>query len=315
MKKLILAAAALLAAASLQGQEKVRFMPAWIPQAQFAGYYVAQEKGFYADEGVDVEIVNLSISSSENPMEAMAAGEVDICTAQLVQAMIARSKGLPIMNILQTSQNSSLVCVSHTPIKDVSDLEGLRIARWKSGHGEHADMACREYGVEPKWEYTLTGINLFVSRAVDAMIAYRFSEYLQLLFARGDIPDENVIDFGKVGFNFPEDAAFTSEEFYNGHKDAVDKFVRASIRGWQYAASHREETVDIVMRYASENHNNTNHAMQKMMLDEILNIQVDQNYGKPTFNQVDMESFNLMNEELEAIGLIENTVNYKDFIR
>lgn len=315
MKKLILAAAALLAAASLQGQEKVRFMPAWIPQAQFAGYYMAQEKGFYADEGLDVEIINLSISSSTNPLEALATGEIDICTAQLVQAMIARSKGCPCLNILQTSQNNSLVCISHTPVKDVSDLDGLRIARWKSGHGEHADMACREYGVQPKWEYTLNGINLFISKAIDAMIAYRFSEYLQLLFAKGDIPDENVIDFGKVGFNFPEDAVFTSEDFYNGHKDAAEKFARASIRGWQYASAHRDETVDVVMRYAQENHNNTNRAMQKMMLDEILEIQVDKESGVPTFDHIDMESFVLMNDELSAIGLIDNPVNYKDFIK
>lgn len=315
MKKLSLAAAALFAAIFLYGQEKVRFMPAWIPQAQFAGFYMAQEKGFYADEGLDVEISNLSISSSVNPLEELSAGNIDICTSQLVQGTISRSKGNPILNILQIAQNSSLVCVSHTPIKNLSDLDGLRIARWKSGHGEHADMACREFGVQPKWEYTLTGINLFISRAVDAMIAYRFSEYLQLLFAKGRIPSENVIDFGDFGFNFPEDAVFTSETFYNEHKDAVDKFVRASIRGWQYAAAHRDETVDVVMRYALDNHNNTNHAMQKMMLDEILDIQVDKDSGKATFGHVDVESFDQMNEELSAIGLIENPVNYKDFIK
>lgn len=315
MKKLLLAAAALFAAVSLQGQEKVRFMPAWIPQAQFAGFYMAQEKGFYAEEGLDIEIIDLSISSSTNPMEELANGGIDICTAQLVQAMIARSKGCPAVNILQTSQNNSLICISHTPVKSVSDLDGLRIARWKSGHGEHADMACREYGVHPKWEYTLSGINLFISRAVDAMIAYRFSEYLQLLFAKGDIPAENVIDFGEVGFNFPEDAVFTSESFYNEHKDAVEKFVRASIRGWQYAAAHRDETVDVVTRYARKNHNNTNRAMQKMMLDEVLNAQVDKNAGVATFSHIDMESFGLMNEELSAIELIDKPLNYNDFIK
>ena len=315
MKKLSLAAAALFAAIFLYGQEKVRFIPAWIPQAQFAGFYMAQEKGFYAEEGLDVEILNLSINSSANPLEALAAGEIDICTAQLVQALIARSQGCPCVNILQTSQNNSLLCISHTPVKDVSDLDGLRIARWKSGHGEHADMACREYGVEPKWEYTLNGINLFISKAVDAMIAYRFSEYLQLLFAKGEIPAENVIDFGKVGFNFPEDAVFASEKFYKEHKDAAVKFARASIRGWQYAAAHREETVDVVIRYARESNNSTNHAMQKMMLDEILDSQIDRESGKPTFSHIDMESFALMNQELSAIGLIDKPVNYNDFIK
>lgn len=315
MRKLFLAVAVLLSATALQAQEKLKFMPNWIPQAQFAGYYMAQEKGFFAEEGLDVEIINLSASSTMNPLEEMAKGEIDICTAQLVQAMLARSAGLPIVDILQTSQNCSLVCVTHNPVKSVSDLDGLRIGRWKAGYGETADMACREYGVQPQWVYFLSGINLFVSRATDAMLAYKYSEYLQLLFARGEISDENVIDFGEVGFNFPEDAAFTSEKYLKNHKDAVDKFVRAAIRGWQYAAANREETIDVVMRLSRENNITTSRAMQKMMLDEVLNIQVDKNSGTATFKQMSEELFGLMNDELLSIGLIENTVNYQDFIK
>lgn len=315
MRKLILSAAALLAALSLQAQEKVRFMPNWIPQAQFAGYYMAQEKGFYTAEGLDVEILNMSASSSMNPLDEVAKGNIDICTAQLVQAIMARSNGVKVVDILQTSQNSSLVCVSHSAIKSIGDLNGLRIGRWKAGYGETADMACREYGIQPTWVYYLNGINLFVSKAIDAMLAYKYSEYLHLLFAQGEINESNIIDFGEVGFNFPEDAAFTSEKYYKKHKDAVEKFVRASIRGWQYAAKNREETLDVVMRLEKENNITTSRAMQKMMLDEVLNTQIDKKSGIATFQQMEEELFGLMNDELISIGLIEKNVNYKDFIK
>lgn len=315
MKKTI-AALLLLAAAYAQAQEKVTFMPQWTAQAQFAGYYVAQEKGFYADAGLEVTIQHVSTSTSKSSLEHVLDGSVDICTGQLIQGMIYRDKGKDLINVLQTSQNCSLMCVSNKPFSDINDMDGMRIARWKAGFGETADLFCQEYGFKNiEWIYFASGINLFVSKAVDATLCYSYSEYLDLLFARGEIPAGNVLEFGKLGFNFPEDAIMTTDRYYNGHRDSVEKFKEASIRGWNYAREHPEETLDIVMDYVRRNNITTNRFHQKMMLDKVLGLQVNPDSGQADFSHMDKEMFQNLNEEMKGIGFISNYVNFSDFLK
>lgn len=310
------AALLLLAAAYAQAQEKVTFMPQWTAQAQFAGYYVAQEKGFYADAGLKVTIQHVSTSTSKSSLEHVLDGSVDICTGQLIQGMIYRDKGKDLINVLQTSQNCSLMCVFNKPFSDINDMDGMRIARWKAGFGETADLFCQEYGFKNiEWIYFASGINLFVSKAVDATLCYSYSEYLDLLFARGEIPAGNVLEFGKFGFNVPEDAIMTTERYYNEHKEAVDKFKEASIRGWNYAREHPEEAIDIVMDYARSNNITTNRIHQKLMLEKVLEQQVNHDSGTADFQHMSKEMFQNLNEEMAGIGFISNYVNYSDFLK
>lgn len=315
MKK-IMTALLLLAACTALAQEKVTFMPQWTPQAQFAGYYIALEKGFYADAGLDVTIQHVSTSSSKSSIENVLDGSVDICTGQLIQGIMYKDKGYDLVNVLQTSQNCSLMCVSNTPFTSFNDMDGMRIGRWKSGFGETADLFCQEYGFNKiEWVYFAQGINLFVAKAIDATLCYSYSEYLDLLFARGDIPPENVVEFGTLGFNFPEDAIMTTGKYYSQHKDAVDKFKEASIRGWNYAREHPEEALDIVMNYVRDNNIVTNRFHQKMMLEEVLRLQVNPDSGKADFGHMSEELFRNLNDEMMGVGFITNTVKYSDFIK
>jgi len=146
MKKILLLIAALsLLSFFASAQQKVRFMPHWTPQAQFAGYYVAKELGFFEEEGLDVEIRHVTTSTTRSSMNYMLYNEVDITTQQLIPALIERSNGNKIVNILQTSQNNALMVISHKKLDGIQSIAGMKIGRWKSGFSEVAEMFCNDY--------------------------------------------------------------------------------------------------------------------------------------------------------------------------
>lgn len=299
-----------------QKPEMIRFMPVWTAQAQFAGFYVAQEKGFYNDAGLDVVMEHLSSNSSKTAMDHLVDGDIDICTSQLIKGLITRSTGKKIVNVLQISQNSALMCVSHKPINSLQDMDGMKIGRWKSGFGELADIFCRDHDLDNiQWVYFLHGVNLFVSKAIDATLCYSFSEYLDLLFASGPIPKERMYRFADLGYNYPEDALFVTEKYYSRHKDAVDRFVKATRKGWDYAREHPDEALEIVMKVTGENNVKTNRTFQKLMLEEILRLQVNPETGEPDYAHVSKDLYNAMLSDLMDGGFISTPVLYNDILK
>jgi ABC-type nitrate/sulfonate/bicarbonate transport systems, periplasmic components len=315
MKRIVITALLTVAVAFACSAQKVRYMPAWTPQAQFAGYYMALEKGFYAKEGLDVEIEHVSASSSKNPLSYLEEGAVDFCTMQFIPAVIARGGGARLVNVLQHSQNTALMCVSHEPLKTLEDLSGKKVGRWCSGSAEIADMFCNDFNVKYEWVYFINNVNLFVSKAIDATLCYSYNEYLSLLFARGTIPESHIIKFSDLGYNFPEDGLYVNEDYLAANPEIVSKFVKATIKGWQYAAEHREETVDVVMRYVDAAKIVTNKTFQRLMLDEVLSLQVNGKSGAVDFSKVDIETFTIITDNLMNMGVLDSQVDYNTFIR
>lgn len=299
----------------LSAQEKVSLLVHWLPQCQFAGYYVAFEKGFYADEGLDVEILHPDKNVSVSAMDVLQSGKVDFCTGQLITGIISRSNGLDLCNILQTSQNTGLMCVSHTPLTKIRDMSGKKVGKWKSGFSEIAEMMAYDMNLDIKWIDFLSSINLFVSGAIDATLCYSYSEYLQLLFAKGDIPMENTLRFSDFGYNYPEDAVFTMSSFCDEHRDIVDKFVKATIKGWNYARENRKEALDITCKYMSDMNVAVNRYMQKLMLDEVLSLQINDNGLKADFQHITEPMFDQLCSSLLGLGYLTSPVNYKEFTR
>lgn len=319
MKKTISIIALLLAfLGTVQAQsEKMRFMLQWAPQAQFAGVYMADEKGFFAEEGLDVEILHPSTQSSKGPYDYMMSGEADIIMLQLAQALSLNTVHVPLVSVLQVTQNSALLCVSREPVSSLKDLDGKRVGRWKSSIAQLADMACDELNVNIDWIYFIKSINLFMSGAIDATLCYSYSELNELLFSLGSIPEENIINFADISdvFNMPEDGIFVAKKYLDEHGDAIDAFVRAVKKGWLYARDNREETLDVVMRIVEDNNIITSRIKQKMMLDEMLRLQVNPDTGEPDFAPVSPEKFVHLSEYLIRTGSLVEPVSYKNFIR
>ena len=311
----IFALGLLLTAPGLRAQN-IKFLAQWIPQSQFAGFYMAIEKGYFADEGLDVEILHHNGKASAALVDRLLDNEVQIAGHQMLQSMISRSDGAEIVNVMQITQNTGLMAVSRTPINLIADLDGKRVGKWHAGFSELCEIIENYSGIKVDWVPFVNGTNLYVYGVLDATLCFSYSEYLNLKMAIGDIPEENCVRMKDL--NIPrvvEDGLYVSETYYKDNKDTVDKFVRAAKKGWDYTREHVDEAVDITMRWCNNLNVSTNRVFQKMMLEEYLDLQVNDSTGKADYAQISEESFNVLMQVLMDTGLIVNKVEYKDMIR
>lgn len=260
--------------------QRIVFTPQWTSQAQFAGYYVAFDKGFYTEAGV--EVVFQHPSASYSATNRLLEGSSDIITQQLVQAVIAIDRGMPMVHVLQTSQQNALVIVSKTDsIRTIQDLKGKKVGVWKAGFGELAYMMDTEKDLDIQWIPFLESVNLFLSGVLDATLAMSYNEYLQIRAAGYE--DAPVIRFSETEYGFPEDGLYVSTDFYQRYPEKVKAFVEASRKGWEWAHEHPEETLDIVMKWAEKEQVHTNRIHQRWVLEEILRLQCEEGEGNPSF--------------------------------
>ena len=256
------------------------FTPQWTAQAQFAGYYVAQEMGFYKEAGIDVEIVHPSATLSA--MNRMRNNESQATTLQLCQAMEIIDGGIPLVNILQTSMNNAMVIVSRRGVDPLTQ-KGARVGIWSVGFGQLAICMSLKDGLDYEWIRFATNVNLIIKGAIDATLAMSYNEYYQLVQAGYEMTDTNVYRFCDHGYNVQEDGVYMTREYYEKHKEQAHKFAEASRRGWEWAAEHPEETLDIVMKYVKEDNIVTNRTLQRLMLEDVLRLQIDRESGEREF--------------------------------
>lgn len=260
--------------------DTIVFTPQWTAQAQFAGYYVAEAKGFYREAGVKVRLEHPSATQP-----AMTRLRKDVCqatTLQLCQALEIIDDGIPLVNILQTSMNNAMVIVSKKN-QDPLTQKGARVGIWSVGFGQLAMCMSIKDHLNYQWIRFAQGINLFVSGALDAILAMSYNEYYQLVQAGVEMTDKKVYRFCDHGYNVQEDGVYMKRDYYLKHKDAAHRFAQASKKGWEWAAAHPAETLDIVMEYVNKSHIATNRLMQHLMLKEVLRLQLDRDSKKREF--------------------------------
>ena len=256
------------------------FTPQWTAQAQFAGYYVAEVKGFYREAGVNVRIEHPS--STQPAMTRLRKNLCQATTLQVCQAMEIVDEGVPLVNILQTSMNNAMVIVSYRDMDPLTQ-KGARVGIWSVGFGQLAICMSIMDNLDYEWVRFAQNVNLFVSGALDATLAMSYNEYYQLVQAGIKMTDKNVYRFCDHGYNVQEDGVYMTRDYYNAHKEQAQRFARASKKGWEWAAAHPEETLDIVMQYVDREHIATNRVMQRLMLKEVLRLQVDRDSKKREF--------------------------------
>lgn len=274
---LVMVVAAPLAAAS---DDTIVFTPQWTAQAQFTGYYVAEAKGFYREAGVKVRIEHPS--ATQPAMSRLRANECQATTLQLCQALEIVDGGIPLVNILQTSMNNAMVIVSARD-KDPLTQKGARVGIWSVGFGQLAICMSNKDHLDYQWVRFAQNVNLFVSGALDATLAMSYNEYYQLLQAGIQMSDKNVYRFCDHGYNVQEDGVYMTRAYYNQHREQARRFAEASRKGWEWAAQHPEEALDIVMQYVNKGRIATNRVLQRLMLTEVLRLQADRESGKREF--------------------------------
>ena len=293
-----------------QGQEKFIFTPQWTAQAQFAGYYVAQEKGFYKEAGLNVEIVHPSIT--QPAMKRIQNNESHATTLQLCQAIEIEDDGIDLVNILQTSMNNAMVIVSRRGVDPLTQ-KGERVGIWSAGFGQLAICMSIKDHLDYEWTPFASNVNLFVAGAIDATLAMSYNEYYQLVQTGLPLNEKCVYRFCDHGYNVQEDGVYMTREYYEKHRAEAKKFAQASRKGWEWAAAHPEETLDIVMKYVHDNHIATNRILQKLMLEEVLRLQLDRESGKREF-RLRPDMVKRANDLMVECKMLKHKVTYEQLI-
>lgn len=244
-------------------------MPHWIPQAQFAGYYMALQKGFYAELGLQVQIIHPN--TSRIATESLNNKEVDVISLFLVSALTAQDKDVPLVNIGQLSQNSALMFVAKKSknFKSIKDLQNKRIGIWKSGFDEIPKALIAANRINVTWVPILSSINMFIEDGIDAMTVMSYNEYDQIINAGFNPEELTIFKFSDLSFNIVEDGLYCLDSTRQMRPQDLEKFVQATLKGWAYAEQHREETIQVVLEWMKKEHVATNYAHQKWMLDQM----------------------------------------------
>ena len=260
-----------LAGAQQQALTPVRFIPHWIPQAQFAGYYVALEKGFYREAGLDVTILR---GGPQSPaLTLLEKGEAEFGTSFMSSALVKRDQGAPLVNIAQMGQRSALLLVARASsgIKAARDLDGRKVGVWQDFRAQPIAFF-KKSSVKPEVIPQGSTINMFLRGAIDAISAMSYNEYHLLLNAGLDPEDLTVFSYDQSGLNFPEDGLYCTKDTLDRQRPVCERFVKATVEGWQYAFDHPGEAMKIIMQAADEAHTGTNFAHQRWMLEKMADL-------------------------------------------
>ncbi|HET7494394.1 MAG TPA: ABC transporter substrate-binding protein [Candidatus Limnocylindrales bacterium] len=256
-------AAASEAASAPAEMKKIRLQLQWFPQAQFAGYFAAKDKGFYADEGLDVSILPGAVEIV--PATVVAGGQAEFGISWVPRMLAPRESGADGVVIGQVFQRSPTLQVSFKDqnITKPEDLKGKKVGAWGFGNEAELYAGLRKAGLDPANPSDVTIVQqqfdmvAFGAHEIDAAQAMIYNEYAQVLEtknpATGQLytPDDlNVISWEQYGTSMLQDAIFASEAWLaqTGNEDIAVKFLKASFKGWIYCRDNAAECVDIVLK-------------------------------------------------------------------
>ncbi|MGH2590405.1 MAG: ABC transporter substrate-binding protein [Actinomycetota bacterium] len=245
--------------------EEVSLQLQWFIQTQFAGYFAAQEQGFYADQCLEVDIIEGGVDIV--PQQQLADGAVDFAIAWVPKALASREAGADIVNIAQVFQRSGTLQVSFAEagITSPADFEGNTIGNWGFGNEYEIFAALSEEGLDPARDVTLVQQQFdmigLLAGDIDAAEAMTYNEYAQVLEAvnpdTGELyqpEDFNVVSYEEVGVGMLQDAIWADGERLESdeaYRDIAVRFVTASLQGWAYCRDNVEECRDIVVARGS----------------------------------------------------------------
>ena len=288
--------------------EKFVFTTAWTAQAQFAGYYIAKEKGFYKQAGLDIVIQHPTLTSSA--FHRLQTAQTNAIMMSMMSAIDFISQGIPLVNIFQDSMNSSNILVTRWDT-DPMKLKGKKVAIFNSDPSYMAMIMNHRENMNFEWVRFTSNINLFLSGAVDAMMALSYNEYYQLQQAGFKMTEESIYRFSEHDYNIQENGVYVMRDYYLSHRDECRRFAAATRKGWEWAAAHPDEAMEIVMKYVRRFNSPTNSVMQKLTFKETLRLQIDRDSKKREF-RVRPDMVEKASKMMFESGMIKRRVTYKE---
>jgi len=288
-------------------------MPMWSPQAQFAGYYVALDKGIYARHGIDLKILRAGPGCS--PAEALEKGTADFAILWLTTALQHRSAGTELVNLAQILQRSSMMLISKKTagIKTIDDMDGKKVGMWEGYVSIPLRTLFAEHRIKVREVRQSHTVNLFLRDGIDVTSAMWFNEYHTILNSGIDPEELNVIFLRDQGMNFIEDGIYTMEKTLHKDPALAAAFVDASLEGWRYAFDHPDEALDIVIKHMREAHLPANRMHQKWMLERMRDLMKPVN-PQGTLGYLMLHDYEAVGRTMQKNGLIRSYPDYNDFV-
>lgn len=283
---------------------RVRLQLKWTHQFQFAGYYAAKEKGYYGEEGLDVEIMELR--NNENPVDVVLSGRADfgIGSSDLV---IERAQGKKIVLLASIFQHSPYIFISkkNNGVDNIHQISNKRIAI--ENHASELLYYLKNEGVKVRDIQQIPyfqGINDLLENKVDLISAYSTDE-LYLLNKMG--VEYNVFSPRSSGVDFYGDSLFTTEEFIKKNPKIVEIFLKATLKGWEYAIKNKKELVDITRKNYAKTRSEEQllfeaDEMEKLIVPEIVDI-----------GYINKGRWEEIAKSYQKIGLIPDNYSIKGF--
>jgi len=279
-----LAGAMSLAAFQAMAADKVTLQLKWVTQAQFAGYYVAKDKGFYEEEGLDVEIKPGGPDIA--PPQVMAGGGADVIVEWMPAALATRERGVPLVNIAQPFKSSGmmLTCLKSTGITGPDDFKGRTLGVWFFGNEYPFMNWMNKLGISTQGgadgvTVLKQGFNVdpLLQKQADCISVMTYNEYWQVIDA-GIAEDELVtFKYEDQGVATLEDGLWVLEQNLadEAFVDRMARFVKASMKGWKYAEENPDEAAEIVLENDETGAQQEHH--QKRMMREVAKLTAGSN--------------------------------------
>ena len=272
-------AASLLVAAGAQAAEKITLQLKWLPQAQFAGYYVAAAKGYYKDAGLDVTIKPGGPDIS--PVQVIAGKTADVVVNWMPDALAAREAGVPLVNIAQVFDKSGLMltCKKSAGVNTPKDFKGKTIGVWFGGNeypflSWMSTLGLKTSGANPDVKVLKQGFNVdpLLQNQAACVSTMIYNEYWQIIDA-GVKPDQLVTFFYEdQGVATLEDGLYALAPKLKdpAFVAKMGKFVAASMKGWEYALKNQDEAVKIIL--ATDASGASTAAVQKRQIENVAKL-------------------------------------------
>ncbi|MFZ7089995.1 ABC transporter substrate-binding protein [Primorskyibacter sp. 2E233] len=287
MKRIVTTAIAgvmALGAGMAQAADEVTLQLKWVTQAQFAGYYVALDKGFYDEEDLDVTIKPGGPDIA--PAQVIAGGGADVVLDWMPSALASREKGLPLVNIAQPFKSSGmmLTCRKDTGITSPEDFKGKTLGVWFFGNeypflSWMSKLGIPTDGSDGGVTVLKQGFNVdpLLQEQAACISTMTYNEYWQVIDAGLTEDDLVTFKYEDMGVATLEDGMYVLEDNLSdpAFKDKMVRFVRASMKGWKYAEENPDEAADIVLENDASGAQTEKH--QRRMMREVAKLTAGSN--------------------------------------
>jgi NitT/TauT family transport system substrate-binding protein len=289
--------------------EKASIRLKWVPQAQFAGIYVAKAKGFYSDAGLDVTINPGGPNINVETLVASGADTFGVASGT-EGSLYAREKGLPLVTIGMSQQMTpfAFVAYDNSGVNSVKDFKGKKVAVWFTGPQYTLYSVLAHEGVEQKDLQIIAqpfSMQPFIDKQYDVATVTLYNE-LNTLKEQGInniklfLPDDS-------GVTTQQDSLVTSEKIVKEKPELAQAFLDATLKGWKYAFQHKPEAIDIVIAAGS----GLERKHQELMLDEIERLMTAKLGSSEGLGAIDLKAIADVQDSLIKFGALKTPVDLK----